>query len=95
MAQRVMRSIANPPQMFWAPVELALMNFLIAGTIMIFGFAFGMNPLWSLTVLAVNHLILASIGAREPNAYTILMCWSQANRPTKNLIKSKGNKFVP
>jgi type IV secretory pathway VirB3-like protein len=95
MPQRVMRSIASPPQMFWAPVELALMNFLIAGCVMIFGFAFEVNPLWSLAVLVVNHGILASIGAREPHAYTILIAWSQANRKTKNLIKAKGNKFVP
>jgi type IV secretory pathway VirB3-like protein len=95
MPQRVMRSIANPPLMFWAPVELALMNFLIAGSIMIFGFAFELNPLWALAVLAGNHIGLAIVGAREPHAYRILMCWSKANIKTKNLLPTKRNKFVP
>ncbi len=95
MPQRVMRSIATPAQMFWAPVELALLNFLIAGFVMMMGFVFEVNPLWSLTLLVINHLILASIGAKEPHAYTILMCFSRYNKPTKNLIKIKGRKFVP
>lgn len=95
MPQRVMRAIASPPQMFFAPVELAMMNFLIAGVVMIFGFAFELNPMWALSLLVINHIGLAFVGAREPHAYRILMCWSQANRKTKNLIKTKGNKFVP
>ncbi len=95
MPQRVMRSIASPAQMFWAPVELALMNFLIAGTFMIFGFAFELNPLLSLGVLVINHLILAVVGSREPHAYRILMCWSKANIKTKNIVPCKRNKFVP
>jgi hypothetical protein len=80
--------------MFWAPVELALGNFLVSGVFMMIGFAFDLNPLWAISLLVINHIILAVVGSREPHAFNILKCIGQANRPTNNLVKTKGNKFV-
>lgn len=95
MPQRVMRAIANPAQLFWAPVELALLNFVVGAVFMVIGFNFGLNPLWTIVLLLLNHTGLAFVGAREQHAYNILMAMSKSNVRTRNIIKSKGNKFVP
>lgn len=95
MPQRVMRAITAPPQVFWAPLELAAMNLVFTIIIWILCVLSGLSPVWAIYWLAIGHAILAYVGSREPHAVSILKAIGNASRPTTNLIKIKGNKFVP
>ncbi|MGD9650473.1 MAG: hypothetical protein AB7G80_06375 [Dongiaceae bacterium] len=97
MPERVLRVVANPPTLFWAPEMLVMGNFAIVANLFIFNSAFNfpVGPLWPFFLLFANHIILAMFTAKEPHLTNCLQAWSLAQKPTANLIKmKKGKKFV-
>ena len=97
MREPILKAVAMPPRVFWAPMIPAMVNF---GTqvplIFIWIGLFDGNPIWAIwTVLAV-HLIIIIYGAREPHLSHMMLAWGQ-NGPmsTNNIYHSRGNKFAP
>lgn len=85
MKQQVLKALANPPQLFFVPYTLAVINFaaqfLIFIVLYIIGiFVFGMNrvndylnPLYFLVSVCVVHMILARFSKRDAQLGQILV----------------------
>lgn len=95
MRSMVLRVVAEPQQMFWAPVAPAGGNLILNFTLMMFGIVlFDLNPLPFFATAFAGHLFIAAYAARDPHLTTLLQAWNVANRKTVNLLKVKGNKYV-
>jgi hypothetical protein len=74
----------------------AMGNVMINFTAMIVGtIFFNFNPILFFVTLCVGHLAIAGYASRDPHIATLISAWLITRRKTSNLIKSKGNKYVP
>lgn len=97
MAEHLLKAVAAPPMLFFAPMGLAALNGLLHGTTMIMmqaSSASGSNPLLYILSAAIVHMGIAVFAVREPHLATLAQAWGMGKRPTKNLIKTRRNKFV-
>lgn len=96
MRSLVLRVIAEPPQIFWAPLPPAAGNVLINITAMLFGImAFNMNPLPFFLTMLVGHGFIAGYAAKDPHLSSLISAWMVARRKSTNLLSVRGNKYVP
>jgi hypothetical protein len=96
MPEKILRAIANPPTLFWAPQLLAMVNMGMHAIFMIFGWGFfRVSPLPFIVSLIVFHLILASMAQREPHLATLWQSWGRGTKKTTNLNSGKTKKFIP
>ena len=99
MKEPVLKAVAAPPKLFLAPLMLAVANLGIQFAFMFICFALqgkgGFNPLLFLITIFLVHLILMSLGAKEPHLTTILKAGGVSFKKTHNMIKYTGNKFSP
>ena len=96
MRTLVLRVVAEPPQIFWAPLMPAAGNVLINITAMLFGImAFDVNPLPFFATILVGHAVIAGYAARDPHLSGLISAWMVTRRKTTNLLAARGNKYVP
>ena len=96
MRTLVLRVVAEPPQVFWAPLLPAAGNVLINITAMLFGImGFNVNPLPFFVTMLVGHLLIAVYASRDPHISGLISAWMVSRRKTINLIPVQGNKYVP
>jgi hypothetical protein len=96
MPERIMRAVANPPTLFWAPQYPAMINLGLHAVGIIFGWAmFQITPLPIIASAVGIHIIIAAQGAKEPHLSTWLKAWAEGMKPTKNIVKGKTKKYVP
>ena len=96
MRTLVLRVVAEPPQVFWAPLMPAAGNVLINITAMLFGIMlFNVNPLPCFASLLVGHVLIAGYAARDPHISGLISAWMVSRRKTVNLLPVTGNKYVP
>ena len=96
MRTLVLRVVAEPPQVFWAPLLPAAGNVLINITAMLFGImAFNMTPLPFFATIFTGHILLAGYASRDPHISGLISAWMVSRRKTVNLIPAHGNKYVP
>jgi hypothetical protein len=104
MRERVLKAVASPPKFLWAPYQIAaaslILNFiiyiiyaLIKITVLQDWTALP-NPLWLLLGIVMSHLGIVAAGKKEPHLSSILKA-KLSLKNTKNLVKSKGNKYLP
>lgn len=92
----MLRVVAEPPQVFWAPLMPAAGNVLINITGMLFGImGFNVNPLPFFATLLVGHALIAGYAARDPHIAGLISAWMVSRRKTANLVRVMGNKYVP
>lgn len=92
----MLRVIAEPPQVFWAPLLPAAGNVLINITAMLFGImGFNVNPLPFFVTMLVTHVLIAGYASRDPHISGLISAWMVSRRKTVNLIPVQGNKYVP
>lgn len=96
MRDVILKAVANPPKLFWAPVLPAALN---GGLQMPFMFiAMGIwqsNPLIFVISLVTGHMIAIALGARDPHLSAMIRAFGAANYTSKNLYSVKGRKFEP
>jgi hypothetical protein len=96
MKTLVLRVVAEPPQIFWAPLLPAAGNVLINITAMLFGImGFNVNPLPFFATILIGHGLIAGYAARDPHISGLFSAWMVTRRKTANLVAVKGNKYVP
>jgi hypothetical protein len=96
MKTLVLRVVAEPPQIFWAPILPAAGNVLMNITAMLFGImAYNVNPLPFFLTILIGHGLIAGYAARDPHLSTLISAWMVARRKTNNLLATRGNKYVP
>jgi hypothetical protein len=98
MPEKVMRAVASPPTLFWAPMQPAIINMGLHALGIVYAWGlFKVSPLLIIVSVICFHLILAAQGAREPHMATLVPAWFITKKPTHNLIKAKRGirKYVP
>lgn len=81
MKTQILKAVAMPPKLFWAPMFPACMNFVIQMAIMVIlmgAFPGEINPIVFIFTFAVVHVGLIIWGTREPHLSTILPTLGQA-----------------
>ena len=96
MRDIILKAVANPPKLFWAPVLPAALN---AGVQIPFMFmAIGMwqiNPLIFIVSIVLGHMFIIGLGAKDPHLSGMLQAFGTTNLSSTNLYREKGNKFEP
>lgn len=96
MRTLVLRVVAEPPQLFWAPLLPAVGNVFINISAMLLGImGFDLNPLPFFAVMLFGHALLAGYASRDPHISSLISAWMVSRRKTVNLIPVQGNKYVP
>lgn len=96
MRDIILKAVANPPKLFWGPVLPAALN---AGLQVPFMFMsvgiWQANPLIFIMTIAIGHMIVVALGAKDPHLSGMLQAFGMTNLTSVNLYRVKGNKFEP
>jgi hypothetical protein len=96
MREPILKVVAMPPKLFWAPFLLAFINAMLQLTFFFMAMAFiVLNPLWVLFTIGAGHIAIAAVSKRDPHISTILQSTGPFLKKTKNIYKVRGNKFGP
>jgi len=96
MREEILKAVAQPPKILWAPMVPALINLGVQFPMMFIGMGFGgANPLYFVACIIVAHAVLVGLGIKEPHLSTMMQAYGQTYKKTTNLYAVKGNKFAP
>ena len=96
MREPILKAVAMPPRIFWAPFLPAIINLAIQFPFMFMGMGiFEMNPLIFVVPIVFVHVLLVIAGAREPHLSSMVRAYGPMARKKKNIYKSKGTKLAP
>lgn len=96
MREEILRAVAQPPKILWAPMVPALVNLGVQFPMMFIGMGIGgLNPLYFVACIIAAHAVLVGLGIKEPHLSTMMQAYGQTYRKTTNLYAVKGNKFTP
>ncbi|MCP4395012.1 MAG: hypothetical protein GY804_12210 [Alphaproteobacteria bacterium] len=96
MREPILKVVANPPQLFWAPFFLAIINMCLQ--VAIFSMVMSIvvvNPLLLLITILGGHIIISVISKRDIHIASILQSTGPFLKKSKNIYKVRGNKFGP
>ena len=96
MREPILKAVAMPPRVFWAPMYPAVVNFSIQmGIMCVCTATFNLNPIYFIGTLAVSHALIAAYSVREPHLSKMMLTFGPMATPSKNVYKDKGNKLAP
>ena len=96
MREEILKAVAQPPKVLWAPMVPSLINLGVQFPMMFIGMGLGdVNPLLFVASIIMAHIVLVGLGIKEPHLSTMLQAYGQTYRKTLNLYSVKGNKFEP
>jgi len=96
MRDLILKAVAQPPKLFWAPVLPAGVNAGIQMPMMFIGIGVGdINPLVFVFSIVLMHMAIIAAGVREPHLSAMIKAFGQTNKVSKNLYPEGGNKFEP
>lgn len=96
MNEPILKAVAMPPRLFWAPLAPALLNLAlqISAIFMILAVSQA-NPLWIiLTTLFPSHIALIIWGVKEPHLTMMLRSQGPFMKSYKNIYPDKGRKLA-
>ena len=97
MEEQILKSVAMPPRLLWAPQVPAILNIVlhfifILGSVLVFS----LNPLYGITSLVLCHIALILAGLREPHLSTMIQSQGKFILYSYNAIyKKPGRKLAP
>lgn len=96
MKEELLKSVAQPMQVFFAPFGLFLLNVVITFILMVLFLISGFGVYMWIPVLffVILHFVAVVIGKKEPHIDNIIASRKNIKARTKNLIKENGNKFT-
>lgn len=96
MREEILKAVAQPPKVLWAPMVPAIINLGIQFPFMFIGIGIAdVNPLYFVTCILLSHIALVAAGAKEPHLSTMMQGYGQTYINTKNLYNVEGSKFAP
>lgn len=95
MQEPILKAVAMPPRVFWAPMVPAIVNIAVQAPIMFMWIAFGNNPIFFIATLLLAHIGIVIYGVREPHLSNMMKAAGPMMSPSKNIYPSKGNKLAP
>ncbi|MGD9638798.1 MAG: hypothetical protein AB7U85_07040 [Alphaproteobacteria bacterium] len=92
----ILKAVAAPPRLLWAPFVIALANLGVQFPVMFMFLGLGdFNPLVFCFSIVIVHFFIIFWGTKEPHISTMTNAFGPMSRPSKNLYKCRGNKFAP
>ena len=96
MREPLLKAVAMPPRMFWAPFLPATINLALQFPFMFIGMGvLGLNPLLFVFPILFVHVFLIIYGSREPHLSAMIRAFGPMAGGSKNIYKSKGTKLAP
>ena len=96
MREEILKAVAQPPVILWAPMVPAIINFGVQFPVMFMAIGVaGLNPLYFILLIVCSHIALIFAGLKEPHLSTMLQAYGQTYRRSANLYSVAGNKFEP
>lgn len=96
MKEELLKSVAQPMMIFYAPIGLFIRNIVVVVLLLIISLfmqsATGM--IMSVLMFVILHMISMVIGKREPHIDNILASRNNIRTRTKNVLVEDGNKFM-
>ena len=96
MREPILKAVAMPMRIFWAPMYPAVINFVLQMTIwlMLSGVYGSVNALPFMFTIVFVHVLIIICGVREPHMSMILQSRGPFLMPSKNVYRSRGNKLA-
>ena len=97
MQEPILKAVAVPPRIFWAPFALAIVNATVQFGLMLMWVAVAQgSPMWFIFSIVAVHTFLVVHSTYDPHLYRMLGAWGRS-RPhtTENVHPSRGAKFAP
>lgn len=95
MKEPILKAVAQPIKLFWAPFLPAALNFAIQAPLMFMLIPIlKTNPIIFMGTIAIGHLICIAWGSKEPHLSTIIQAWGPMASKTHNIYPERGNKLA-
>lgn len=96
MREQILKAVAAPPKILWAPFLPVLLNIGVQFPFMFAAIGtFDTNPLVFVATIVSVHLGIVIWSSKEPHISNMIQGFGQCYRVTHNLYKVKGKKFAP
>ena len=91
MKEPILRAVAMPPRLFWAPFAPAAANLGVQLPMVLFTQAFvGMNPLWIVATIFLAHVAIIMMGIKEPHLSQMMKSQGKFMKSYKSIYPHKG-----
>lgn len=96
LKEELLKSVAQPMMIFYAPFGLFIMNFFFCVFLMLGMLFLGSASymIWVVLLFVVLHMVAIVVGKKEPHIDNILASRANIRAHTKNVLKENGNKFM-
>ncbi len=97
MREPILKAVAVPFRIFWAPAAVALANLAVQIALMLMWTVLtGRSIMPFIISIPIVHMFIVACGKREPHMSNILVSWGRSGATsTKNIYRSRGTKFAP
>jgi len=97
MREPILKAVAMPPRLFWAPFMIGVANFAVHGALLFMLIAIvDFNPLWVGVSAIVVHSIIVSYSSKEPHLSRMCEAWGKSGpNTTHSIYESRGVKLAP
>ncbi len=95
MREPILKSVAMPPKVLWAPMVPALANLAVQTPCVFFGIAiWDLNPLWIISTIIPVHIFLIIVGFKEPHLSNMLKSQGKFAKSYKSVYPEGGRKLA-
>lgn len=97
MREPILKAVAMPPKVFWAPMFPMIVNFAVQMGIMVIlqgAFPGQVNPIVFIATFVIAHAGLVAYGVREPHMSKMMQAYGPFLMPSKNVYHSHGDKYA-
>lgn len=95
MKEPILRAIAMPPRLFWAPMAPAGANLGVQLPMALFVQTFSnLNPLWIVVTLVIAHIGIIIAGVKEPHLSKMMEAQGPFIRGYSSIYPEKGRKLA-
>ena len=97
MREPILKAVAEPYRLFWAPAAVAGLNMIVQFALMFMWLGLTQRSIMPFIItIPVVHMFIAAWGKKEPHLSNILVSWGRSGATsTKNIYRSRGTKFSP
>lgn len=95
MQEPVLKAVAMPPRVFWAPMIPAVVNLVLQGVFILMWVATGHNPIIFIGTIAIAHIGIIIYGVREPHLSNMMRSYGPFLGASKNVYRTRGKKYAP
>ena len=95
MKEPILRAIAMPPRLFWAPMAPAGANLGVQLPMALFIQTFSdLNPLWIVATLVIAHVLIIVAGVKEPHLSKMMESQGPFIRSYSSIYPERGKKLA-